>query len=273
MLAPKRFVLCALLFASCKRSPMGKVADIRDELAGDQPQWDSALPACNTRATCAHDIAAAIGAPFDEKKPDQVSAATVAVMVARDRHGSDVTSPDVWLASISTAKGPGADALRLAVALEMSRVASKHAHAIDADSDARAFLADVAAIPGACKTYESLGAGADPDTMPPHESPDHSACVQHDLTRKDGPGATYGQGVFRAVAGGLALWKAELGALHQGAALVQGRSRSVLEHRLQALDEATTKIVPKTVAAPAGNVWVQTQDEHRAPLGGDAGRP
>ena len=67
-------------------------------------------------------------------------------------------------------------------------------------------MSDVAAaIPGACATYESLGAGADPDKMPPADSPDHSACVQRDLSRKDGPGATYGQGLFRGAAGALAL--------------------------------------------------------------------
>ena len=172
------------------------------------------------------------------------------------------------------AKDPNADALRLATALEMNRVADKHAHAIDSDADARAFLADVAAsIPGACKTYELLGAGADPDAMPVVESPDHSACVQRDLARKEGPGGGYGQGLFRAVAGALALWKSAASALQEGAPLTSGDAKSALDARLATIDAATPKIVPKVVAAPAGNTWGQMETEHQTPLGGDAGAP
>jgi hypothetical protein len=267
----RRLVLLLLLAAvSCRRSPMGKVEDMRQELGSDHPQWSDALPTCGgERDTCARDVGLAIGTNFDEKNPDQISAAVVAVLVARDRHGSDVGSPDV---SMRKAKGPGADALRLAVALEMSRVASKHAHAIDTDDDARAFLSDVAAaLPGACKTYTSLGQGVSPDAMPVQDSPDHSACVQHDLGRKDGPGAAYGQGLFRAVAGALALWKGDLAALHDGAAMTDARYKGVLDKRLAAVDDATLKIVPKVVAAPEGNVWAKTREEHMAPLAHDAG--
>jgi len=252
---------------------MGKVEDMRDALASDAVRWDSALPACNVRATCARDIATAIGAPFDDKRPDQVSAAAVAVVVARDHHGSDVPEPHIWLASIGKAKGSGADALRLAVALEMSSVAGKHSHAIDTDEDARAFLADVAAaIPGACNTYAALGEGKPEGSLLLDETPDHSPCVQHDLSRKDGPGPTYGEGLFRAVAGALALWKAELAALHEGSALMDGRPKAALEARLIALDDATPKILPKTVSAPAGNVWSQTRTQHDTSLAPDAGR-
>ena len=252
---------------------MSKVDDIRGELASDAPDWDKGLPTCAAPETCAHDVALAIGAPFEDKKPDQVSAAAVAVVVARDHHGSSVGSADVWLAAMRKAKGAGADALRLAVALEMSSVASKHAHALDTDDSARAFLAAVAAtIPGACKTYEALGSGASIDAMPPQDSPDHDACVQHDLERASGPGGGYGQGLFRAVAAGLSLWKSALLALHDGSAQMEGRYASALVRRVAVLDEATPKIVAKVVSAPPGNVWAQTQDQHRAPLGGDAGR-
>lgn len=181
-----RFVALAVLLVSCKKSPMGRVEQIRDELGGDAPRWNAELARCaGTRATCAADVAKSIGGTFDDKKPDQITAAAVAVVVARDRHGSDVASPDVWLAAMRKAKGPGADALRLATSLEMSRVVAKHARPLDTDADARAFLADVASVlPGACKTYELLGAGAAVDTMPPADSPDHSACVQHDLAQE-----------------------------------------------------------------------------------------
>lgn len=177
---------------------MGRVEQVRDELAGDSPRWSGDLAACGSaRVTCAKDVAASIGGTFDDKKPDQISAAAVAVLVARDHHASDAGSPEVWLAAMRKASGPGADALRLAVALDLGAIANKHARAIDADADARAFMADVAAaIPGACATYDLLGAGAKLDAMPPQDSPDHSACVQRDLGRKEGPGATYGEGIF-----------------------------------------------------------------------------
>jgi len=255
---------------------MGRVEEMRDELAGDSPRWSGALPSCAAPlqvGSCASNVAEAIGAKFDDKKPDQVSAAAVAVVVARDHHGSDVAFPEVWLAAMRIAKGPGADALRLAVALEMSKRANKHARPLDTDVDGRAFLADVASVlPGACKTYATLGSGVDPSAMPAEDSPDHSACVQHDLMRKDAPGAAYGQGLFRGVAGGLALWKEALAALHTGAAQMDGTYRQALDVRLAVVDAATLKIVPKAVAAPSGNIWGQTVQEHNTPLGGgDAG--
>jgi hypothetical protein len=245
---------------------MGRVEDMRGELAGDSPRWGT-LPACGKRATCASDVAVAIGAPFDEKKPDQISAAAVAVVVARDHHASDVGSPDVWLAAMRRASGPGADALRLAVALEMSLTVSKDARALVTDEDGQSFVLHVAAaVPGACKTYDMLGGGANPDTMVPQDSPDHSACVQSDLARKDGPGSSYGQGLFRAAAGALALWKAALSALHEGSGQMQGTYKAALDRRLVVLDAETGKITPKVVAAPGGNMWNHLAQGHNTPL-------
>ena len=270
---PLFFLALVAMCASCKKSPMDRVEEIRDQLASDSPRYDGALPICTpSSTTCGSDVAAAIGAPYDEKKPDQVSAAAVAVLVARDHRGSAVGSPDVWIGAMRKAKGPGADALRLATALEMSRVAPVHAHALDTDGAARAFLRDVAAaIPGACKTYEALGDGADPDRMAPEDSPDHSACVQRDLARKEGPGGGYGAGLFRGAAGALALLEHTLAALHDGSAQMSGKYKQALEARLTVIDAAAPKIAPKHVEAPAGNAWSQMADEHRAPLAADAG--
>jgi hypothetical protein len=107
--------------------------------------------------------------------------------------------------------------------------------------------------------------------MDPAESPDHSACVQRDLARKDGPGATYGQGIFRGAAAALASWKETIAALHEGSSQMSGRTREVLDKRLSAIDGATAKIALKKVDAPAGNAWNQMQEEHNSKLGGDAG--
>ena len=266
-------VLAVIALASCKKTPMDRVESIRSELEDDAPKLD-AFPKCADRAACAKDVAAAIGGTYDDKKPDQISAGAAAVVVARDGHGDDLASPDVWLAAMRKAKGAGADALRLAVALRMSEHAAKHARMIEDDAGARAFMSDAAAaIPGACATYESLGGGTDPDKMPPADSPDHSACVQRDLSRKDGPGPTYGQGLFRGAAGALASWKETLAALHDGSSVMSGRTREVLDKRLSAIDAATAKIAFKKVDAPAGNAWNQMQEEHASKLGGDASAP
>ena len=266
--------LAVIALASCKKTPMDRVEAIRSELEGDAPPKLDAFPKCADRAACAKDVAAAIGGAYDDKKPDQISAGAAAVVVARDAHGGDLASPDVWLSAMRKAKGPGADALRLAVALRMSEHAEKHARTIEDDAGARALMTDVAAaIPGACATYESLGGGADPDKMPPAESPDHSACVQRDLSRKDGPGAAYGQGLFRGAAGALASWKETVSALHDGSSQMTGKTKAVLDERLSAIDAATSKIALKTVDAPAGNQWNQMQEEHASKLGGDAGAP
>lgn len=270
---PQVIALAVIVLASCKKTPMDRVEAIRSELEGDAPKLESAAK-CADRATCAKDVATALGGTYDDKKPDQISAGAAAVVIARDAHGDDLGSPDVWLAATRKAKGAGADALRLAVALRMSERADKHAKMIDDDAAARAFMGDVAAaIPGACATYEGLASGSDPDKMDPVASPDHSACVQRDLSRKDGPGPAYGQGIFRGAAGALASWKETLAALHEGSALMTGRSKEVLDKRLSTIDAATAKMSTKKVDAPAGNTWNQMQEEHNSKLGGDAGAP
>jgi hypothetical protein len=272
---PFSFAFAVLALASCKKTPMDRVEAIRSELASDAPKLEG-LPACAERASCAKQIAAAIGGSFDDKKPDQISAGAAAVVIARDGHGDDLgaQTADTWLAAIRKAKGPGADGLRLATAMRMSASAGKHARTIDDDAGARAFMSDVAAaIPGACSTYEALGGGADPEKMPPADSPDHSACVQRDLSRKDAPGAAYGQGLFRGAAGALASWKETLAALHEGSGQSIGKPKEALDRRLAAIDAATAKLALKNVDAPAGNTWNKMQEEHASKLGGDAAAP
>lgn len=262
----------SLALAGCKKSPMDRVEQIRDELDRDAPRWSADLARCAEGHACAPDVARSIGGVFDAKKPDQISAAAVAVVVARDARGSSVPAPDVWLAAMRKAKGPGADALRLATSYAMAHVVEKHARAIASDADARAWLTDVAgAIPGSCETYERLGGGALAASMAPADSPDHSACVQRDLARTTGPGAGYGEGLFRGAAGALALWKAALAALHDGASLTASGSRAALQNRLAKLDRDTPKIALKVVAAPAGNAWSEHMaTEHASPLARDA---
>jgi hypothetical protein len=107
--------------------------------------------------------------------------------------------------------------------------------------------------------------------MSAQDSPDHSACVQRDLARRDGPGSNYGEGLFRAAAGALALWKAALAALHEGSAQMEGTYKAALDQRLVLLDAETPKIAPKFVAAPIGNLWSHLTQQHNAALSVDAG--
>ncbi len=265
--------LAVVALAACKKTPMDRVTSIRSEVEGDAPKLD-AFPKCVDRTACAKDVAAAIGGTFDDKKPDQISAGAAAVVIARDKHASDLGSPDVWLIAIRKAKGPGADALRLATAYALYLGVDAHAKTIDDDAGARAFMRHVASgVPGACATYDALGGGANPDAMSPADSPDHSACVQRDLGRKDGPGSTYGQGLFRGAAGALALLKETTSALHDGSAQMDGNAKEALDRRLAILDAALAKITLKTVEAPPGNTWDKMQEPHASKLGGDAGAP
>ena len=266
-------VVAALALSSCKKTPMDRVDSIRSDLQTDTPKLED-FPKCADRQACAKEIATAIGGTYDDKKPDQISAGAAAVVIARDKHGSDLGSPDVWLGAMRKAKGAGADALRLATSYALYLGLDAHARDIEDDAGARAFMRHVAGgVPGACATYDALGGGADPEKMPPADSPDHSACVQRDLGRKDGPGAGYGQGLFRGAAGALAVFEETIAALHDGAAQMDGKSKDALERRLALLDAAVAKIALKKVDAPAGNTWNQMQEEHNSKLGADAGAP
>ena len=109
--------------------------------------------------------------------------------------------------------------------------------------------------------------------MPVQDSPDHSACVQHDLVRKRRPGRGVWSGALprrgrcpRPVEGRPSR-RSTTARRDDGRA----RYKGVLDKRLAAVDDATLKIVPKVVAAPEGNVWAKTRDEHMAPLAHDAG--
>ncbi len=258
---------------------MAKIEAVRDALvSGDDAALTSAtngVPACKEPApgaeqACLGAIAAALGSKsgFNGTSPDQASAAAVALVVARDRHGEWATAADVWLSAIRTGKGAGIDALRVAVARQMAASAPDVGKAIDDDKDTRPLLKAVAAaIPGACTTYASLGAGANEATLSLAAMPDHSACVQKDLGRKDGPGGTYGRGLLRAAEGAAAIWKDMATALRDGLGLTGGAARPVVDTKLAAIDEATRKLALKKV--PRDDGWIKEMTD----LHGDAGVP
>jgi hypothetical protein len=220
----------------------------------------SSAPSCAGAkdATCVDALASAFGGKhgFDAHDPDNASAAAVAVLLVRDGRGDLAQDADRWIAAMTMARGDAADALRLAVAHGMAALAPRIGKPIDDDKEATAMVHDVAAaLPGSCPVYVAM-ASTPPEKMAPADRPDHAPCVQRDLERKDGPGASYGYGVWRAAAGVAALWKDEARALRAGLGLASPSTRAMVEKKLAVIDAATAKIDLKKVDAP-GRIWMQ----------------
>jgi hypothetical protein len=245
------FALALALAAGvgCK-GPMAKIEALRDALVTDEASAigdaTSGYPSC-TDPTCLPALANAIGSKhgFVASPPDHAAATTVAVVLVRDARGDWLTNADDWLADVRNGKGIGHDVLRLAIARQMANGTSAVGHPLDDDTAARAaLLAVVAAVPGACPTYQLVGTSVDPKTIPPEQSPDHSACVQKDLARREGPGASYGSGTRRAAEGALALWREAERALRLGLPNADTSTQAVVQKKLALIDAATRKIAP-----------------------------
>lgn len=245
----------------------GKMEKLRDGLAGGTLQSDAprcadreALPAC-LDSGAAH---FAKGAKFDASNPDQASAAALAIMVA-EGHADWVHNTDEWLAVVRSAEGPGADALRLAIANTLAaHVAGLDGALEDEMAVRKLFLAVAAAVPGACETYERLGAGAADESLALTLSADHSPCVQRDLKRQSGPGGAYGYGLWRAAAGALASWNTTVDALENGLPKASPKVRGAIKARIDALGPARRSIRVKKVDRPVGNQWNEGTHRERA---------
>ncbi len=239
-----------------------KVDTLRDALAsGDVAAASNVVSVAKCDKPCFNELARAFGSKgdFDPMNPDQGAAAAVALVLVRERHGEWAPGVEKWRIVAQTAKGPGADAMRLAVAMRLAEIAPKIGKAIDDDREASAIVRAIGtAVPGACATYAALP--EDPaaiEKMPPAESPDHAPCVQRDLMREGGPGAAYGFGVWRALEGAIALWKDERRALGEGATTMTGKSKDAMTAHFATIDAATAKIATKKVTLPA-NDWART---------------
>lgn len=256
----------AVGLSGCKKSPMARLENLRDALAsGEETRIAEAvdgLPPCEApvdgKRACLGAIATILGSKdgFLSTGPNQASAGATAVILVRDKHGDWIPEPGTWLASMRAAKGPGADALRLAVAHQMALAAPKLAHKAEEEADARAMMKEIgAAIPGSCATYTDLGTGIDDKTLSPERTSDHSPCVQRDLGRPGGPGGTYGQGVWRAAMGAATLWREESRILHDGAAQMEGKPKERLLAELAIIDGATGKTAMKTIETPQNGAF------------------
>jgi hypothetical protein len=252
--------------ASGCKGPMAKIEALRDALITDDPSplrdATSGYPTCADEppvavapgkpgprdSGCLTEIANALGSKqgFVPKPPDHAAAATAALVITRDGRGDWLAHSDAWLTDVKNAKGTGHDALRLAIARRMAEAAPVIGRKIDDDATASAAMkAVVGAVPGACPTYWLLGSGADPKTIPLELTADHAACVQRDLARREGPGASYGSGHLRAVEGALALWREAERALRLGLPLADPGPKAVLTKKLATIEAATQKIETK----------------------------
>jgi hypothetical protein len=283
-----------LLAVGCKPSAMSKIdAEKAALVSGDAGKIHDATagyPACGEQPyvagksvyqdSCLSDIANAFGskAGFVATPPDNAATATAALILLRDGRGDAFTHADTWLHDLKSAKGTGHDALRLAVARKMEEAAPVVGKPIEGDDASRAALkAVVAAIPGACNTYYLVGNGAALEKMPAALTPDHSACVQKDLSRREGPGGLYGAGVARALEGALSLWRETERALRQGMAVSDAETKAVLEKQLVTIESATRAIktkqddASKTLMDSLRALQAAHADAGAIPKAGDAG--
>ena len=265
---PALFVLLAALSTTpaCKENKMAKIEAVRDgaligpESIGTGTMELSACkdpdPAKGAEAECLATLAGALGSKngFHAVPADQASAATVAILVGRDKLGYAVPRAEAWLDLMKSGKGPGVDALRLAVVGRMVLEAATVGQKTEDEAVARKMMASVArTIPGACPTYALLGAGKENDTLAPELRAEHSACVQKHLSLRDGPGSRYGAGIFRATEGAMALWRETERAVRLGLDRTEGKVHDKLVQDLAVVEAATLKIGlkrdPSTIAA------------------------
>jgi len=244
-----------------KKSPsLARIDKIKDALAtGDASRISEAtagLPACpkaGDQADCLAKIATELGSKkgFVRDPADQAACAAVAVVLVRDKRGSAVSDSATWALQLKSGKGPGVDALRLAVARSMAQAAPQVGRSFDDEKDVPVLLRSVAeSVPGACDTYALLGEGADPKKLPPETSAEHSACVHKHLSLRGGAGPSYGDGILRAGEGASALWKEAERDLRLGVSQMGGPAKDAVEAHLKTIEGATLKLALKKVENP-----------------------
>jgi hypothetical protein len=244
---------------------MDRIERLADTLADDDGAGklgaQKELPPCDATGDCKTALANALGSHkgYVPSPPDHAACATVAVRIARDHQGQDLADADLWIGQMKAGHGAGPDALRLAVSASLAGQASALGQAVNTEAEARQLMRLVAqTIPGACITYARLGAGDALTALPAEQSPEHASCVHRDLTRREGPGASYGSGVFRAAEGAAAVLRETERALRLGLTTMTGARKSAVERRLKFIEEATKKLTLARQEAP-GTAGTTTQ--------------
>lgn len=218
-----------------------RAAAVSDLPACEMPPLDHALDGLSPTDSCLPKIATALGSKkgFVPKPPDQAANAAAAVVLARDNRGDVLGDGDVWLAMLRGGKGPGPDALRAATASRMAAIAPSVGKSVEDEAAAAALAREIAgAVPGACPTYYYMQ-NADISKLPAAVAPDYAACVQRDLGRRTGPGAAYGQGVFRGAEGAMSFFRAAEAALRLGLEVASPRARVHVQRMLAIIEPAT----------------------------------
>ncbi len=245
------------------------------------PKVDDA-PACGADGpACLTTLATYMGSRsgFRSDKPDQASCAAVAVTLVRDHRGDLSPDANAWLNMLKSGQGVGVDALRMAVATEMARVAPDVGVRAEDDETAKKIIAAVAhSIPGACDTYAAIARGDALSAMVPELHPDHSACVQRDLSRRDGPGGRYGANIFRAAEGAAALWREEERSLRMGLGASGPNAKKLVTEKLAVIEPITLKISLKKVESAEDEMLTMMLGDVHADAGvalwkADAGTP
>ena len=276
-------------WATPKSGSMENIASLGAELTAGSFNGEEA-PACEkgdkSGKSCLDLVANYMGSKngFHADRPDQASCAAVAVILSRDKRGDMIPNANAWMDMLKIGKGPGPDALRLAVARAMASEAPNVGQDYEDEAGAKKLIAAVeAAIPGACDTYAAIARGDAVDAMPPELHPDHSACVQRDLARREGPGGRYGTGVFRAAEAAASLWRAEERMLRIGNTNAAPAAQKFVTDKLAMTEPLTAKISLKKVQSAdeiqevnfMGDVHAEAGVRLFRPDGGwgDGGRP
>jgi hypothetical protein len=207
------------------------------------------LPACSAASLpgCRDALARALGAHagFNAANPDQASAAAMAVLLVRDHRG-ELAEPesDAWLLVLKSGRGVGPDALRLATLKQLETVVPELAREWRGDAELRTFLKGVAAVsPGTCQTYRLVGEGAPETSMPAQLNWRSSACVHHDLVKRDGLNAAYAPDpASRCSAGARAALFETVRALRAGTSQAAPAVKARMESKLASLEQLSEHV-------------------------------
>jgi hypothetical protein len=249
-----RALLLAIVFllacTGCRKTAAARIQNISDALIDRQDPaalWAD-LPKCPNPVdgACVQALARALGSKngFNLEAPNQATSATAAILLLRDHSGSGAVSLDTWLLVLREGKGPGADLLRLAVSARLTAVGSQVARRWSENASLKQLLFAIAtAVPGACPTYGLLGAGAADESLPAELGANVSACIHHDLQRRDGPGTRYaGQPLTRVSYAATAAYTDTVRALRSGIRIATPTVQHALETAMTEIERASNAL-------------------------------
>jgi hypothetical protein len=235
------------LVLSCKKDAMAPIKNLETALLNGTTLPE--LPACSVASLpqCRDALARALGARtgFNAANPDQASSAAMAVMLVRDHRG-ELAEPesDAWLLVLRSGRGVGPDALRLATVKQLETVLPELAREWRGDVELRTFLKGVAAVsPGTCQTYRLVGEGAADASIPAQLHWRSSACVHHDLGKRDGLNVAYAPDpASRCSAGARAALFETVRALRAGTAQAAPAVKARMETKLASLEQLSEHV-------------------------------